>query len=79
MGKYFAYSPDGGMVLFSTEEGAKNWAQSEIDDVRDSMGDDGWPEDLIGGICWGEVGQMVAEVTEPGVYGSNYQLRDVEI
>lgn len=78
MSKYFAYSPDGGVVFFGTKGGAESWAQSEIDDIRDSMGGDGWPEDLISGICWGEVSQMVAEITESGAYGTDYQLRDVE-
>ncbi|AWH15002.1 hypothetical protein [Aeromonas phage 85AhydR10PP] len=77
MMKWFAYSPDGGMSLHDTPEEAKAWAQREIDDCRDAMDDLGWDEELVSGICWGEVKEKAKEDVNPDGYGSNYELGEI--
>ena len=77
MKKYFAYSPDNGMEFFASAEEAKEWAQNEIDDCRDAM-DEGWEDEFVTGICWGRLSERAKEIIIPDVYGSDYELVEVE-
>lgn len=77
MKKYFAYSPDNGIEFFASAEEAKERAQGEIDYCREAM-DEGWEDEFVSGICWGVVSERAKEITIPDVYGSDYELVEVE-
>ena len=57
MNKYFGYCLENGFETFETEEKAKEWAKGVLDDERLNASEDGWDEDIVCSLCWGEIKQ----------------------
>ncbi|APU00886.1 hypothetical protein [Aeromonas phage 59.1] len=78
MSKWFAFSPAVGMSFHDSPEAAKRWAQIEIDDRREAAidDDDGWDEEMVDCICWGQVAEQAKEVGNCTT-GFDYELEVV--
>lgn len=84
MSKYFAYDSEYGFKLFDTAEEAKDYAQLQIDFLREEAVE-GWPDDAVESVCWGVVKQRAEESTfnagdedDPDKEYSDYYLEDID-
>lgn len=58
MSRFFSYDVEGdGFSEHNTEEEARAAAQAALDYATDDG--DGWDEDALTGICWGEIRERV--------------------
>ena len=53
--RFFSYSVAGGFSWHETLEKAREGAENDLDYERECSGDDGWQEEDVLSICYGEV------------------------
>jgi hypothetical protein len=79
MKKYFSYDPNGdGLTLYATEIEAKNAAEFAISEERENAVEDGWDHEETSRICWGELKEIAAVITDTPD-GVDYGLVKVEV
>lgn len=61
MSKYFAYNQEYGFETFETLVGAEKWANDILVEERGEAAE-GWNEDILDNMCFGEISKMVEQV-----------------
>lgn len=70
--KYFSYEPEYGLEFHKDKESAIRRAESTLEEHRDNASE-GWDEDSVKAICWGEVSAAVVETKRyPAPEGSEW-------